>query len=952
MQRALIDITTIKKRFLALNRDRLTRTRDTLRSRQRDVMDVLPMLYHVNHPTFPGFVSKSTPVGISDYTPSKRAQDAAKKLVRGFDFQRRALPRYDIYSLFLMGSSGTIAYSAKSDFDIWVCHAPDLSAVQLAELQEKATAIEKWAESFDLEVHFFLMNAEHFREGKGTELSDESSGSAQHHLLLEEFYRTGLLFAGRYPIWWLVPSDREGDYEKYTRDLIDSGLVRDNETIDFGGLPKAPAEEFFGAALWQLYKGIDSPYKAALKLMLMEVYASEYPDVDLLCLRFKRAVHEADADLTGLDPYIMLYNKIEEYLKGQADESRLSLLRRCFYFKVNEHLGKPDKPQNTSWRRKVMREMTQQWGWDEYYLQLLDSRPRWRIHQVLKERKGLVSALTQSYHSLSRFARQQNMLAKINQRDLNILGRKLYAAFERKAGKVDIVNRGISDDVREDHLSIHQVGGKQSGGWVLYRGIVNAEEAERRKPLKRSRSIIELLAWCYLNQIVDDRTTFALYTKDSPITLNEIKALTRSCEQFFPDARLGSGSFEALSQAPRLAKLAIFANVGTTAATGRLRDGKHLTSNKTDALSYGGVCENQIFSLDQLAQTTWQEVLTFRYEQEKGLFDCISAYLQWAPPSQGVPPPPIEAHCFSSAQSNSIVRRIEELFNDIVGCYYNNSDSTTTRYVLLIGHKYYILRLEDDALQHERIESYNELLRSLARPVKSFSPVVIDRYALSHDILPMVYRNNKAGTIQLYYTEENQAIYVYIVDERGSLFYRRLPRMDVSLLINQYKRFLNAVVSRQSMQMPSGQNAAQSEEALVEIYQAQKKYYTRGRLMRHQENPGHEAAEYFDVQVITNVADSGRPEFTIYCDDNEFSSLEFGDGLFLEVARYVLERRRSGSRYPIHITDIDLSHQIMGVETSDQLQTVHYLEYKKSIEDKLNRALASLIEDSAANYSP
>jgi adenylate cyclase class 1 len=127
----LFDINTIKKRFLALNRDHLNRTADSLRSRQRDVLDVLPLLFHANHPIFPGFITKATPAGVSDYSPSKRSLEAGKKLVRSFDYKRRALARFDIFSIFLMGSSGTIAYSEDSDFDFWLCHRPDLNKEQL-----------------------------------------------------------------------------------------------------------------------------------------------------------------------------------------------------------------------------------------------------------------------------------------------------------------------------------------------------------------------------------------------------------------------------------------------------------------------------------------------------------------------------------------------------------------------------------------------------------------------------------------------------------------------------------------------------------------------------------------------------------------------------------------------------------------------------------------------------
>ncbi len=39
------------------------------------------------------------------------------------------------------------------------------------------------------------------------------------------------------------------------------------------GLSSLSAEEYFGASLWQLYKSIDSPYKAVLKTLLLEAYS-------------------------------------------------------------------------------------------------------------------------------------------------------------------------------------------------------------------------------------------------------------------------------------------------------------------------------------------------------------------------------------------------------------------------------------------------------------------------------------------------------------------------------------------------------------------------------------------------------------------------------------------------------------------------------------------------------
>ncbi|MFQ5468932.1 MAG: class I adenylate cyclase [Gammaproteobacteria bacterium] len=946
----MLNLNAVRKRFLAINRERLLRTRESLRSGQQDFLDILPLLFHANHPIFPGYISNSTPAGISDYSPTKRSLSAGKKLVRSFDYKKKALYQYDIQSMFLMGSSGTIAYSDKSDYDIWLCHQPGLSNAQLDELQLKASAIEKWAATFDLEVHFFLMEAESFRKGATVELSVESSGSAQHHLLLEEFYRTGLLIAGRYPVWWLVEPGKEKDYEREVHDLKFKRFIKEGESIDFGGLPRAPAEEFFGAALWQLYKGVDSPYKAVLKLMLMEAYASEYPDVDLLCIRFKQLIHEGTIDLASLDPYIMLYQKLEEYLRSRNDLERLELVRRCFYFKVNETLGSPDTARNMTWQRETMREIVDKWGWNERYLALMDSRSSWKINRVLDERKSLVDTLTQSYQFLSRFARNHTQLSSINQRDLNILGRKLYAAFERKAGKIDIVNRGVSDDLWESHLSFHEVGNADQVSWTLYRGVVTAEDTAIVKPLKRSRSIVELLAWCFFNNLMDDRTIVALYNRESLVAVKDAHDILRCFHQLFPNAKLGKTSMDDLMQPPRLVKTAVFINIGKEPLSNRLRDGKQLTSSKIDALSYGGICENLVLSFDQVQQTSWQEVLTFRYEGVEGLIECLSAYIQWYKPTQSIIPPPMKVFCFTSGRAMSIANRVEELFNDIISCYCNSAHPEQTRYLLRIEHKYFMLMLGNNAFEHYEADTYQDLLRYLSLEQKTFSPVVVDRYALQDTVLPLIFHQNREGVIQLFYQLDKTRVDVYVIDEKGSLFCQTIHDMDDRVILGHYKRFFRSMMNRQHFQISSGfDNGSTFDDIEMEFFQIRKVRGGDLRLVR-KEVEGDQSKGYFNLQVIGEDPGYGKPIFTMYCDDDELTSLEFGDQLFHEVAKHVLEQRKSGLLYPIYITDIDLPGTLLGYDDDGFPQTISFLNYKKVIEEKLNRALSALGDQSGSEY--
>ena len=944
----MFDINTVKKRFLALNRDHLNRTADALRNRQRQVLDMLPLLFHVNHPIFPGFISKNTPAGVSDYSPSKRSLDAGKKLVRSFEYKRRALARFDLLSIFLMGSSGTIAYSEDSDFDIWLCHQPDLKPEQLNELQQKATAIERWAATYEMEVHFFLMNAQNFKKGEQIELSVESSGSAQHYLLLEEFYRTGILLAGRYPIWWLVPPKEEANYDQYVHDIKHKRFIRENEAIDFGGIPQAPVEEFFGAALWQIYKGIDSPYKSVLKLMLMEAYANKYPDTDLLCLRFKQAIQDGVTDIASIDPYVMLYRKVEEYLLSRNEAERLEVVRRCFYFKVNERLGVPDNPRQVSWQREVMREITESWEWDENYFNMLDSRPTWKIHRVLEERKSLVNVLTASYQFLSNFARKHAELTKINQRDLNILGRKLYAAFERKTGKIEIVNRGISDNVWEGHLSIHQTGTGMQSGWVLYQGIVNIEDTDSVKSLKRAPNVIELIAWCFLNKLMDGNTVIALYTRDSILTLKDINSIYRCLNQLFPDAELNATGMDELSESPKYVNTALFINVGVEPLMAHIREGKHLTTDHTDALSYGGVRENLVLSVDLILQTTWQEVMVYRYEGADGLIESLSSYIQLSPPSQGRPPPQITSQCYTTGRGMAIAGRVKELFDDFVGVYYGKAYPMSTRYVLRFGHYYYVLYLKNDKLDFDRVGTDNDLVTYLAQPQGSYSPVVFDRYARSDSIVSMFYRFNRPDTIQLFYKHSGNTVEIYVVDERGSLFYQKSDHSNIKALLIQYKRFFNSVTYRQNMQISEGPEESAQKKTAIQFYQAVTKRGGKMQLIRSEMPTDSDNTGYFNIQVIGDFTGDGKTAFSIFCDQKEFTSLEFGERVFDEVANYVLEKRKSGLHYPIYITDIDLPRIMLGNETSDYVQTIHFLNYKRDIEEKLNNALAKFSQNMSA----
>ena len=322
---------------------------------------------------------------------------AARQLVQDFSCSVASVcPSQPIHGLFLMGSLGTLAQTAQSDMDVWICLAPDLSDAAVSALRKKCRRLEAWATSQGSEAHLFLIDAQ---------LRNDEGSEPRQRLLLDEFYRTAIWLAGRTPMWWWVPVQEEARYAEFTRGLLDAGLIGGDETIDLGHLAHIAPGEFVGAGLWQLFKGIESPHKSLLKLLLIEVYASEHPQVNCLSLDFKQRVYANQLDLDELDPYVVVYRRIERYLEGRGEAQRLELVRRSLYLKVDHALSNGEA--GTQWQRRLLKRLTREWGWDEHHLALLDHRSQWQAQQVSHERRALARELSVSYRSLRQFARDE-----------------------------------------------------------------------------------------------------------------------------------------------------------------------------------------------------------------------------------------------------------------------------------------------------------------------------------------------------------------------------------------------------------------------------------------------------------------------------------------------------------------------------------------------------------------
>lgn len=931
-----IDFRAVKHRFMILNKERLRRAHHSLRERQSELLDLLPLLFHVNHPMLPGFASREAPAGVWGYEPDEAILRLARSYAKSFAYRRSPHKHYPIHGLYFMGSTGTIAHAEGSDFDFWLCYAPDLSQEQLALLQSKTRALEQWASELDLEIHFFLVNANEFRSGKLLELSSESSGSSQHYLLLDEFYRSSVLLAGMFPLWWLVPPEHEGRYDEYVEDLQRKRFLYVRDCIDFGGLHQVPAEEFIGAALWQLSKGIDSPYKSLLKLLLIESYASEYPRMDLLSKLLKEAVYKGQLSTEKLDPYIMMLEKVSNYLDGADESKRLDLARRSFYFKTDLHLTEEPSSRRSDWRRDILAEMVAGWGWNRAALTLLDAHHTWKVQRVVEERQTLFDALIKSYRFLSDFTRRHVGLAMISQQDLNTLGRKLYTAFERKAGKIDIINRGVYADLREQYLTFSEIHNEEGDviGWHLYRGVIQAQDMRMETPLKRSRSLIELIAWAWFNQIIGRQSSIIVFAPRSRHSNRDLENILTNLTQHFPYELLDSGDIHNYERPASLLVNALFINTGTRASDNMTVTRNIAAMGQTDPFRYGHDQVNLVMALDHLQLNSWREVTTHRNIGDNAVVESLCDYLKWYPRSNGIVPPVPHVYAMGAILGSAAARRVEALYRQIIELFYQSGDLRPLRYLITAGHSHFIIEIEGDVPHYHAFSSYTALLQHLGNSSNEHPPLVFDERSLKESFLPLIYSKNKLATVQFFYYPNGDKVEIYVLDERGALFSQQAVYYDSATMLNQFGRFFEAIANRINFMQENGLGKRRING--VEFYELSNDALGRKGVQRVAPGYGSSSSQFFSLQVIVEQTLGGQSAFTLYCDNQEFSSLEYGKKLFSAVADHVMQQRISGQSYPVYITDISLDAAVIGDDKLDSLQTIHFLTYKRRIEHQLN----------------
>ncbi|HON38217.1 MAG: class I adenylate cyclase [Desulfomonilia bacterium] len=515
---------------------RLMELSDPLGSRV--ILDLFPLCVHINHPALPGYTGDDDcPCGVkcmewpantinslSTFSPIRLRPGEVRNLV----------PRNrEIEGLFTIGSVGSLGQTRESDYDVWVVvDSEAIGKPRLTLLERKLKTLKRWISSqYIIDLHFFLMDINDIRRNNFGTVSQEGAGSALKSILKEEFYRTLTLIEGRVPIWWVTPVDHGDDAYEQTIACLARSLQFDYmDFIDMGNITSIPEQELLGAALWQMHKALDDPLKSVLKMALAATYLDRSGEDVLLCEELKRHVMQDSQDEI-IDPYMEIFQCVENYYRNRGDEKTIDLLRKCFYLKVSPLITTRDLLRvNQQDRTVMMVEVVKKWDWPMGFIREMNRFNEWSVEKYRTFGDELHDYLKRTAVLLIRRAKSFLLDSQLDQDvEMEVLRRRVEAFYVAKENKIESEKRVKRREPAYEEIYFAHKNRK----WHIYGSYPGKK---RENPIMSAERVVRILAWLVYNKRVDASTSFHMVPNTTGVALSDIQALLKELDAQIPDA--------------------------------------------------------------------------------------------------------------------------------------------------------------------------------------------------------------------------------------------------------------------------------------------------------------------------------------------------------------------------------------------------------------------------------
>ncbi|TAL36464.1 MAG: hypothetical protein EPN93_08560 [Spirochaetes bacterium] len=769
-----------KARFQRCNAIKFERFQSLISSATvRRTLNLIPFLLSVNTPKLPGYVEGEVPLGVYAYSPD----EDTRRFLRGkFAGVRTDVPAENqfVEMLAVMGSVGTVAYNKKSDFDYWVCVSrAAVGPLPYANFRKKVEAVQRWVESeIRLPIHLFVNDIESVRNNIFAEDDEEAFGSTVGAVLMDEFFRSSIIIAGKVPFWWVLPQFvRDEEY-----DLLYNRLPAEQkaEFVDLGNLYEISREDFLGAALFQIIKSLGNPFKSILKIGVLEKYIFGKADSPLLSQKIKMNILRENLDNGILDSYLLMFQEVCDYYSAALeDQGLVDILKQNLYLKVDpqisKYVGIKDK-KNIPYKVAVMFRYVKEWNWDLPRIRDLDQFDEWEFNRVKSFWDAVRKFMLLSYQKITTQIPALRLDKKISETDFLLLSRKIKSHFTTEPNKIEQFIT-FKDTPSEAILYIEPSGqGLQETEWRLFKRVKNEKDEITATTLRIESSLLRLLIWMTLNQIYDP--VFSRLNIQSGYTrVNQtlVTELLNQVSALFSGDRVRVKNEYFIKPSFSMANLVV------------------VNFNRDNA--------ERIVSVQHLYFSSWGESFLHEYDGE----DAILRVLQQVLSDGLVRNLPLEEFCVVSTPEpfKKLYKRVITLFKEAYAFIVESAATKSARFVA---------QFQDRLIMAER-EGGKLVIHVFANPSKFHTTVSLKprkniRYRFhsdedslaSHAMLAKIHQEN---SITILYEERSDQVLISLLNEKGNFFVfakqRRHRDSALCALYDFSKKTVTAVRARDRM---------------------------------------------------------------------------------------------------------------------------------------------------------
>ena len=415
-----------------------------------------------------------------------------------------------------------------------------------------------------------------------------------------------------------------------------------NEWFDFGTVVFSSPTEYFGSGLWLLYKGIDSPFKVVLKILLMEAYSSSYPHTRLLSSELKDYMLSHDGYSLDLDSYYLMYLKVSQYLQECGNSERLELMRKCFYLKLYMGLNQASDTYRADdkLKRELLDKLSSRWGWSKEFLTELENVSGWKMNQARRFNREVFNTLIESYLALLRFTVRHGIEYAITSDDAGVLSRKLYAAFDRYPGKILVMHTSLFHNLEERHLTFICPSPQSlcRKGWHLYTAANYDIGLLNQRVTYIGTRLSEVVAWSCFNGLLTPRTKIHVAGNTKGVTPSKIKQLSSDIMRVL-EPSMNQVSEQSMQRGFKLKSCVVVVNLEEDNTN--LLKNQVLDNEYGSTLCYGHQRLCLVGSVDLIVVNAWGEAITISLPSgEEGVVELLATLLRIVTNSLSLTPMP------------------------------------------------------------------------------------------------------------------------------------------------------------------------------------------------------------------------------------------------------------------------------------------------------------------------